>query len=275
MAATNSQLHYRYNFVYVVGVLSMLIVGLVTVHWGRVPDLAALLAFGLTVTSLFLSLIAIIFTIYSSDSFSRSASDILSASKTLNISAAETSEASAELRMLLADIPKHFEQLDHTFTSGHSQLIDKMDTLAGQKAVTPASPPVTAPAIQSSNLSDAVVDLFFRYVSYSAVLCLWTANLARENKVPFFLKDIGPKTDLYLGLLQVMDGVGITDYLLAEETYTVRDLHPRVKAQIEQELKNKSVWLAGQGIVTREHMDAEQARIKQVITSRAAARPKA
>jgi hypothetical protein len=75
-----SSLHIRYNFFYITFMLSAIIVVLLTKNLGQVSGLEKLLTFGLTLTSLCLSLIAIIFSIFSHFSFSRTAEKLQSVS---------------------------------------------------------------------------------------------------------------------------------------------------------------------------------------------------
>lgn len=66
---------------YITVILVVTIIILLTARWEEISELVKLITFGLTLTSLFLSLVAIIFSIFSNFSFTKSAANLYGALK--------------------------------------------------------------------------------------------------------------------------------------------------------------------------------------------------
>ena len=169
----STALHYRYNFVYILALLILTIIGLVTVQWGAIPELAKLIAFGLTLSSLVLSLIAIVYTIFSNFSFSRSTTDLRDASSLISRATNTLADAAENLDKKYSKLPVLIEGVEKKVTEGQKELLERLP-VAAKTAVVPGEAPLPSKA----------VDSFLEVASYTGLYALQACKLAKDAKVP-------------------------------------------------------------------------------------------
>jgi len=126
MGDNKSQLHYHYNLFYIVGILFLVIIVLLTVKWGDIPDFVKYVTFGLTVTSLFLALIAIIYTIFSHFSFSRGISILQNASNVVSEATNKLTDVTAGLEEKVESLPTMIEEVGERVDKRHLELLQEL-----------------------------------------------------------------------------------------------------------------------------------------------------
>jgi hypothetical protein len=90
---------------YIISILVAIIITLLTVKWSEIPGLADYLTFALTVSSLCLAILAIIYSIYSNSSFTGNISSLEISSRSLLETSSDLSSVTEELNDRIQGIP--------------------------------------------------------------------------------------------------------------------------------------------------------------------------
>jgi len=96
---------YKIHFCYIFTILIAIIVILITVKWSQVPNLAQLITFALTLSSLILATLAITYAVYSNSSLSESISTLNNVSKDISETSNGISQAASDLAAKIETIP--------------------------------------------------------------------------------------------------------------------------------------------------------------------------
>lgn len=168
-------LHVRYTF----GILLGIIVLLLTIQWGAIPDLIGYLNFALAVSSLILALLAIVYAYVSNLGQSDLVGRLSTASREMFLSADEVKRATSSLTLQVSEIPAVLASMD-----------EKVSTT--QKLVMELTVPPNAGAINDNTVraidSDAITRRFLDSASLGGLLCLYVAVKAFEAGHAFSLK---------------------------------------------------------------------------------------
>lgn len=95
----------KVHVTYVIGILIAVIISLVTVRWGSVPDLVNLLTFALTLTSIVLALLAIVYAFLSNTSLAQSLGQLGSVSNDVARSSESLAVSAQDLQGKIGQIP--------------------------------------------------------------------------------------------------------------------------------------------------------------------------
>ncbi len=178
--AENRVLHYRYNLFYSICILIAVIVILLTVKWGAISELVKYITFGLTLTSLFLALIAIFYAIISNSSFSKHIGGLRAASDSVTSSAASLDRMLSDLEEKISELPGLIRGVEQKVDLTRKEI---------SRSATEATP--TDREISSSGpngkLEGVEVDVksFIDRSSFSGMLALHTVQLAYQTRKPF------------------------------------------------------------------------------------------
>jgi len=93
------------HFAYIIGFLVVIIILFATVKWGEIPDLVKYITFALTLTSLVLAVLAIIYAFFSNSSISGTVSSLQKLSEQVSNTTSELAKATNELKQEVAVIP--------------------------------------------------------------------------------------------------------------------------------------------------------------------------
>ncbi len=197
----NSKLHYRYNMIYPAIILLLAIILLITVKWGAIPELERLISFGLTLTSLFLSLIAIVFAIFSNFSFSKSSTSLEEASTKISGITTQLNKATTGIEERILQFPNLIAGLGESFKEGHQKILEK---LSAQEVL----PQTRIPG----KIQDEVIQSFLKRASYSGLTTLYACKLSKDKNIWFSLDDLNIGGDYSYGFLVACSALGLVEY---------------------------------------------------------------
>ncbi len=115
---------FKIHSYYIGGILVAIIVGLLTIQWGSIPDLSDRISFALTLASLLLAILAIVYSIMSSSSWAQTIGTLRGISDDVTVTTAELGEATANLREEIKSIPERLGGLEGKVTETHSFVTD-------------------------------------------------------------------------------------------------------------------------------------------------------
>jgi hypothetical protein len=241
---------YKIHASYIFFILIAVIIGLITVKWSGIPDLANLITFALTVTSLVLAVLAIGYSVYSNTSFTQNISTMTTAAQDVSKTATELSNMTGALSQKVEVIPSRIELLEGKM----SERFDLMLLEGGLKKSGQVENIESADAKghDPQKIEDAVpikYSTFLEKSSYAGLLTLYCCIKAYKTKKAFNLKDYFKTIDwgddsFYAGLLGALRSVGVIDFTVNEGIYNVtfideRFNKPTIVDFVKQGIKNE------------------------------------
>lgn len=162
----------RIHASYIMFVLGSIIVALITIEWSSIPRLPELITFALTVSSLILALLAIVYAYVSNFSSQQTTGRLISATETIVKSAEDVRRATDILATQVSDIP--------SLVSSVGERVDQTHALIKDYATRqPAQPPQTTADVVPD---DDFVTNFLQTASVSGLLALLALKYALEKK---------------------------------------------------------------------------------------------
>lgn len=222
---------YKVHAFYILLILCGLIIGLVAVKWHQIPDLPGLISFALTITSLVLAILAIVYAYVSNFSFqqttvglSRAADDVLKSAQQVRAATQQLGEQVQTIPPLLSSVGERVERT-HALMLEYSS---KQDT--------------STPKLQES-ASTRTEELVDRFLVGSSITGLFTLlamkhSLETRRAVPLtVLADtVSPVGGDYpYGFLVASDSAGFLTYTLesGERMILCDEINDRLSGQIE------------------------------------------
>lgn len=233
----------RLHFLYIVGILIAIIICLLTFDFGNNQNLLEYLSFALTVTSLFLSLLAIIYAYYSNSSFSDTISTLNKSSNDIASNSKNLEEITKQLDLKFEKLPQLIKTIEEKVDITNALLADQYE----RNNTTPKAQP-------EENLPQTFIDKFFIYSSTVGLYALYAAYLNHKNNQKFTLKELNEVSDLLaidytMGFLISSSSFGVFSFADYSEIWTItgfnKEIGKRIKdavyerADSQKEEKNK------------------------------------
>lgn len=202
---------YRIHAFYILFILSSIIVALVTVNWGTIPRLPELITFALTVTSLVLALLAIVYAYVSNSSFYRTIGELTSAATEVMASAADVRDATDKLNSSISPLPILITHV--------SQRVEETNALVREYSAKQISTAVIPSkdagpdkdSIEHSLTTSSLYGLFALYLVEQAFSHNKTIDLNKIGEelaiAPMYLHGYVVATSA-MGLFQLLGGIG-------------------------------------------------------------------
>jgi hypothetical protein len=246
-----NDIHYRYNMSYLLLICLLAIIVLITVKWGSIPDLSELISFGLTLTSLFLSLIAIVFSIYSNVGFSKNVSDLQETSSRISQTADKLQTATIGMEEKVERMPTLIEGLEQSFKSRHEEVMSRLSERKESLTENPSSSP---------EIERSFVEKFLSLSSYSGLKILYACKLAADYKIPFKLEVLKIEKNYAYGFLVASTASGLVGYTVKEDVFCITQINEDVKSCIENETKSrmKLMWKDKPDFLQTENKNLEE-----------------
>lgn len=175
------------HFNYIVGILLAIIILQITVKFGADTNLVNYISFALTLTSLILALVSIIYSFYSNSSFSENISTLNSASNKMSEASSKLTEITNALNAKLDDIPTLIKNIESKIDTTHDYLKTSYSTT--QKPVSSED--------QRVNFATSLVEYFLANNSIHGLFLLYAMTISQSLEKPFNLKDICEQVDLF------------------------------------------------------------------------------
>ena len=256
---------YKVHCFYILTILVSIIIGLISVEWANVPKLVDYITFALTLSSLILAGLAIVYSIYSNTSISSSLSYISSAAKEVATASEDIKSSNRELRSEVEKLPLRLDSVDENISNTQKTINELIDIRESQ-----------APRLESSHipkedvsLSDEMVVKFMNNSSVRGLEFLLMAYLSHKTKTSFKVSDITkevegyPENNEYLTAYKVAtSALGIIESTLDgqhRDVYTF--IHPKVAENICTILREKVTEIAKD--IAEMFEENEEDRIKE------------
>lgn len=250
-----SKLHYRYNMAYLTIILLAIIICLITVKWGTIADLEKLLSFGLTLTSLFLALIAIIFAIFSNFSFSKSAISLQDASMKISGTTKELHSATNDIKEEIKKIPPSIEGLGTSFEKGQKELLDKLSKQEELKQSATTVLPSKGQSIQERFLAKS---------SYTGLIILYACKISKETSIPFKLEELKLDRDYSYGFLIACNAMDLVSYTLKNDIFTITKIDNVISDGIDRAIIHRRNEIAEENPEWADYKEKEEERITKL-----------
>lgn len=229
---------YKIHSFYILTILITIIIVLISVKWGEIENLVDLISFALTISSLILAILAIIYAVYSNNSFSSNITKLDISSEKINNSATIVSNLSNILLEKIEQIPTILNSIEEK-TDATQLLISKLNF-----------PNFTTTQEDSFDPNKVDLENFVYQNSISGQTLLYILYQSLINKKEFNLKEICDKYtlgyDYYYGFFVSVQTLKIVktnlDYKNAEFFYEVTEMNSYVKESIIkliEEIKEK------------------------------------
>ena len=224
---------YKIHAVYILFILVSVIIVLVTVRWSQIPNLADLITFALTLSSLILAALAIGYAVYSNSSFSQSIATLNNVSRDVSETAKDISRATEDLSQKIEFIPSKLERMEDKVEQTNIMLRQYSERQEGQ-----------IPDQDERRAAGEIVDSFVAKISMSGIYILYSCALAYTKKVPFDLEDLSQTIDhlqrsYAQGFLIATDSAGLLTFNESKGLYNIIDMNERLRESLLQEFNSR------------------------------------
>lgn len=200
----------RIHFAYILAIMLAAIIILVTVHWGGVSDLVSYISFALTLSSLILALIAIVYSFVSNGNLLRTLGSLDNVANSLSVSTDSLKSTTDELAQEVERIPPSFQKIS-------GQINETQEILKNIESVS-LSASAGSMANQSPEDQTEIVstESFLANCSLLGILIIHALYLAEKHKIPFDLEDFSKQTgvnfDYTQGFMVALNSARILNY---------------------------------------------------------------
>lgn len=217
---------FKIHISYIIGFLITMIIGLITIKWNNIPNLVDYITFALTLSSLVLSLLAIIYSFVSNNKFSESigalnnvSDEVLDSSKKLNL-------ITDDLSIKVAEIPEHLKNVEEKAEKTH-QLIESMK-------IEKENTSVSTSEVEGVAKHEFSVDKFLSVSSFNGKALLYALSLSFNQKKSFLLQDIfDSNRDYVWGYFIATSSMGLIEYTETQKVILVTNLNPIIDKRIK------------------------------------------
>ncbi len=102
----------KIHFFYITFILICLIIALVTIKWKEIPNIIDYMTFAMTIASILLATLAIVYAFFSNSSFTKNIVSLNDSSKIISDASKIISKSSSELNKKIGDIPIILDKID-------------------------------------------------------------------------------------------------------------------------------------------------------------------
>lgn len=196
----------RVHVGYVIGILVAIIILLLTVQWGSIKDLSQLISFALTLASLILALLAIVYSFFSNASLAQSLSTLTRVAGEVQDVSETITNSTSRLRAEIASIPSALSEVSRHVSETHDivrQLANKEEAPEG--------------AHRQANLEADAADTMIRIAAPTGFISMYAAAVAHSQSKPLDPLDLARALNdedsgpYHLGWLMALDAAGIID----------------------------------------------------------------
>lgn len=197
---------YKIHISYIIGILILTIIMLTTLDWGGNEKLVDYITFALTLTSLTLSLLAIIQSLFSSSRFSETIGSLSSINEEVLITSKKLSEATIELDKKITNIPVSLKAVEKN-TDETRIMVEKMSNV--EKTKIPEKNKTT-----KNKPHSIIIETMVQTSSFVGQQVLYALSLSKKQNKTFSLKDVigDDMIDYSFGYLIALASCGLIEY---------------------------------------------------------------
>ena len=251
----------KLHFLYITGILIAIIILLSTAKFGANDNLIAYLSFALTVTSLFLSLLAIIYAYISNSTFGDTISSLNKSSSDISNNAKNLESITKTLDDKFEKLPQFLKDLENKVDWTNAYLYDQYE----RSQVIPQEP-------LDQEIPQNYIDKFLNQSSTMGLYALYAVYLSWKNEKPFTLKQLYDNVELLsmeytMGYLTSVSSFGVFTILDYSDKWTITDFNSRIADTItnavikrakNEKKKDKSDYLETQIDQIRKYFNETQ-----------------
>lgn len=231
----------RVHFIYVAGILVSIIIFLLTWKFADNTNLNNYVSFAATITSLFLGLVAIIYSIVSNSVQSQFISKTSQLSQDLKNASTEIARKTKKIVSKFNEIPALIGKVEAKVSSTHD-LISELKSPPETEAK-----PGTAGASKQSAISHAATGdpaRFVRYCSDTGLFFCYAAHISFKSKKAFNLNALAEyiemsSSDYIFGYLVAVTAVGYLNHTHNNGIYTITEFEEKLVSEIEKEITKR------------------------------------
>ncbi|ODW53216.1 hypothetical protein BBL88_16175 [Vibrio parahaemolyticus] len=226
---------YKIHAFYILAILTSIIIILISVEWSTIPGLRDYISFALTVFSLGLAVIAIIYSMYSNTSLSSSLSLLEGSSIKLSNTSDSLSSSTEELAMSINKIPLAIEKVESRVSATHD-IVKNLEL---------STAPPEAKGKISTEFTHETIDRFVDNMSYNGLITIYILNFSYRNKVPVYfdkktLELVNIRSDYNFACYVVLKAIGlIKAKQLDSSMHLVTGFHPYLNEIIDNAINQK------------------------------------
>lgn len=259
---SRSRIHYGY----VIAILLAIIVILITVNWTKIEGLIEYFSFALTLSSLILAILAIIYSLISNTATSGVLHDISKSAAQVTEASRSIGESNSKLRSVVEKLPSRMDSLDEGMVSTKKLIKEIGDS----SRVEQHSSDDGSGAAISSTLSSIQADIFLRLSSVSGLELLLMVVLSERTKTSFSLIELVEKNPLLAvgaeykwGFFIACVSVGLFDNEDdARNRWTVTNVHETLKNDVDKMLTTAVLVLHQKSVADDDRYDTDDDAMK-------------
>lgn len=221
---------FKIHVFYIISILIGIIIILISVKWGKIDKLVEYITFALTLTSLVLALLAIIYAVFSNSKFVQNITTLTNISDEVKNSSKELSQATEELKSKIDVIPSSIKDVQSKASETHELLMEmskKSEKSASNDEMN--NKLKSEETITKKELLTSLLD----YSSFNGKLIMYASFLSLEKKESFSLDELFQDSkDYMLGFFISLASVGIIKYTKKDNIVTVLYLSELIKEKI-------------------------------------------
>jgi hypothetical protein len=222
---------FKIHITYIIGLLILSILGLITVKWYNIPDLVDYITFALTLSTLVLSVLAIIYTLFSNNRFSESIGVMNNISKEILDSSKKLGAITDDLSIKIEEIPEHLKSVEEKTERTHQLLEswrDKEEVIIEEVKT------------KEENSINCLVDNFLAYSSFNGRCLLYACLLSYKQKKSFIIKDFLDSVDYSYGYFVASSAMELFDYSITENVISITKMNPELEKKIKDVIYEKA-----------------------------------
>ncbi|PJZ41701.1 hypothetical protein CH370_09690 [Leptospira kmetyi] len=178
------------HFFYVTTILLVTIILLLTYRWASDSNLVSYVSFGATITSLFLGLIAIIYSIVSNNSLNSSLGELGSTSNSMTIAAKTIEEGTKQLFESIQQIPTMVGKVESRVEESHRLLEAMSSKDQSDESEIRSKGSKKSEASKEIKIEDSFVEQYMRLSSIYGLFSLYICSKSFMTKKAFRLNEI-------------------------------------------------------------------------------------
>ncbi|MCB0723207.1 MAG: hypothetical protein KDC73_00780 [Ignavibacteriae bacterium] len=241
----------RIHFFYIVLILSLIIITLLTLYLGGVKIIVDYFTFGMTLTSMALAVLAIVYAYISNASFHNIVGSLKDVSQDIEENALTLNNATSDLKNKIEHVTESISEIITESTDKtHKRLdsfIEKVESSANVSKEIPTKDNI-------DKVNDETIKSLLKYSSFSGLIALYIANysFSSTKEISLYKFDDVYRISLYYqGFLVALNSMRITSgahsaslKVTAINDYISANIEKELIARIEKEKQThpKSTW---------------------------------
>lgn len=224
---------FKTHIFYIITILVGIIILLTSVKWGGIEKLVEYITFALTLTSLVLALLAIIYAVFSNSKFVQNITALNNITSDVNNASNYLNEVTNELKTKIELIPTSLKKVEDK-TQETNELVREM-SLSSNKISQPESKMKNEKTDPNEKNKTAINLTSFS--SFTGKLVLLASNLSMKTSTSFSLDELFNEDNNYVyGSIVSLQAIGIIKFTYKDGIVSVLELNEYIANHIEKNI---------------------------------------